>query len=93
MEGATLGALFVLGGPSGEPSHLGDRHMIETQKSTAHEIPIRPKLGARGAADFCGGGPTFSKLGRRCVYDINDLEEWVASRKRRHTSEDSSTRI
>ncbi|MGO9326905.1 MAG: helix-turn-helix transcriptional regulator [Steroidobacteraceae bacterium] len=80
--------------------------MIETQKSTAHEIPIRPKLGARGAADFCGvsasmlnklrvtgGGPTFSKLGRRCVYDINDLEEWVASRKRRHTSEDSSTRI
>lgn len=65
---------------------------------------LRTKLSTRDAACFLGvsasmlaklrisnGGPIFSKLGRRVVYDIIDLEEWSASRKRRHTSERSST--
>lgn len=34
-----------------------------------------------------GGGPKYVKLGRRVVYDIVDLEEYVAVRKRTSTSE------
>jgi len=33
-----------------------------------------------------GGGPVFSKLGRRCVYDVADLDQWFADRKRASTS-------
>lgn len=33
-----------------------------------------------------GGGPVFSKLGRRCVYDVVDLDQWIADRKRASTS-------
>jgi predicted DNA-binding transcriptional regulator AlpA len=35
-----------------------------------------------------GDGPPYSKLGDRIVvYDLGDLEHWVAVRKRRSTSE------
>ena len=34
-----------------------------------------------------GGGPTYSTLGRRVVYDPADLDEWVNACKRRSTSE------
>jgi predicted DNA-binding transcriptional regulator AlpA len=34
-----------------------------------------------------GTGPRYAKLGRRVLYDIRDLEAWVAERKRNHTSE------
>jgi len=34
-----------------------------------------------------GGGPTFSKLGRRVVYQREDLDGWLAERKRRSTSD------
>jgi len=34
-----------------------------------------------------GGGPTFSKLGRRVVYQREDLDAWLAERKRRSTSD------
>jgi Helix-turn-helix domain len=68
---------------------------------------LRVKLSTRDAARFLGvsasmlaklrissgGGPLFSKLGRRVIYDVIDLEEWSASRKRRHTSEYSSRQI
>jgi hypothetical protein len=67
---------------------------------------LRAKLSTRDAARFLcvsasmlaklrinsGDGPVFSKLGRRVVYDLVDLEAWSASRKQRHTSERSSTR-
>jgi hypothetical protein len=65
---------------------------------------LHAKLSTRDAARFLGvsasmlaklrissGGPIFSKLGRRVVYDLVDLEAWSASRKQRHTSERSST--
>lgn len=32
-------------------------------------------------------GPTFIKLGRRVVYDRNDLDRWLASNRRNSTSE------
>jgi len=36
---------------------------------------------------FNGTGPRYLKLGRRVLYDLHDLETWVAERKRNHTSE------
>lgn len=34
-----------------------------------------------------GGGPTFLKLGRRVVYDLADLDQWLASHRRKSTSD------
>ncbi len=34
-----------------------------------------------------GGGPTFSKLGRRVVYQREDLDAWLAERRRQSTSD------
>jgi predicted DNA-binding transcriptional regulator AlpA len=34
-----------------------------------------------------GGGPLYSKLGRRVVYDTRDLDAWLAANKRRSTSD------
>jgi predicted DNA-binding transcriptional regulator AlpA len=33
-----------------------------------------------------GGGPAYFKLGRTVVYSINDLENWMASRRRESTA-------
>jgi predicted DNA-binding transcriptional regulator AlpA len=35
-----------------------------------------------------GGGPTFSKLGRRVVYRKIDLDNWLETNCRRSTSDD-----
>jgi predicted DNA-binding transcriptional regulator AlpA len=34
-----------------------------------------------------GNGPAYSKLGRRVVYRIDDLDKWIASHRHRSTSE------
>jgi hypothetical protein len=34
-----------------------------------------------------GGGPAYVKLGRRVVYDLNDLDAYVADSRRTSTSE------
>jgi predicted DNA-binding transcriptional regulator AlpA len=34
-----------------------------------------------------GAGPPYLKLGRRVVYDLNELEAWAASNTRHSTSE------
>lgn len=34
-----------------------------------------------------GGGPVFTKLGRRVVYELADLETWVLTNKHTSTSE------
>ncbi len=34
-----------------------------------------------------GTGPPFLKLGRRVLYSVADLEEWIRSRRRYSTSE------
>jgi predicted DNA-binding transcriptional regulator AlpA len=33
-----------------------------------------------------GGGPRYVKIGRRVMYDLIDLQAWLASRKQDHTS-------
>lgn len=34
-----------------------------------------------------GGGPVFLKLGRRVVYHLADLDAWLATKRRRSTSD------
>jgi predicted DNA-binding transcriptional regulator AlpA len=57
-------------------------------------------LKTAGAAEYCGssastfekmrltgGGPVYSKLGRRVVYRVEDLDAWLAANRRRSTSD------
>ncbi|CAN5307378.1 hypothetical protein BH11PSE2_BH11PSE2_08690 [soil metagenome] len=37
-----------------------------------------------------GGGPVFLKLGRRVAYDVADLDAWLASKRRRSTSDNGA---
>jgi len=34
-----------------------------------------------------GGGPIYSKIGRRVVYDPTDLDEWLMAHRQSSTSE------
>ena len=34
-----------------------------------------------------GGGPVYSKIGRRVVYRLSDLDEWLSVNRRRSTSD------
>jgi predicted DNA-binding transcriptional regulator AlpA len=34
-----------------------------------------------------GGGPPFRKVGRRVVYGLADVEDWLAARRRSSTSD------
>jgi predicted DNA-binding transcriptional regulator AlpA len=34
-----------------------------------------------------GAGPTYAKLGRRVVYRLHDLENWIEARRFKSTSE------
>lgn len=38
-----------------------------------------------------GDGPPYSKVGRRVIYDIRELDDWVTQRKRRFTGETVGT--
>jgi predicted DNA-binding transcriptional regulator AlpA len=64
------------------------------------ETKPRKVLKAPDAAAYCGsststfaklrvfgGGPAYVKLGRRVVYDVADLDRWLASHRRVSTSE------
>ncbi len=59
-----------------------------------------PFLRTVEAAEYCGssastfeklrltgGGPVYSKIGRRVVYHIEDLDRWLAAHRRNSTSE------
>ncbi|ANY78466.1 hypothetical protein BB934_09675 [Microvirga ossetica] len=37
-----------------------------------------------------GGGPAYSQLGKRVVYDPSDLEAWFAQHKRSNTSQNTA---
>ena len=39
-----------------------------------------------------GDGPRYSKLGKRVVYEVTDLDQWIADRRHRSTSEYIATR-
>lgn len=64
----------------------------------------RVRLRTQAAANYCslskstlekyrltGNGPVYIALGRAVAYDTADLDEWMASHKRRSTSEARSS--
>ena len=64
-----------------------------------HKYVQRKMLNALEAAAYCrssastfaklrlyGGGPSFVKLGRRVVYDLADLDTWLAAHRRSASS-------
>ena len=70
---------------------VGSRAMIDTKpryldtRRAAAYLGISPSTLNRMRVS--GDGPRYSKLGRRVVYDIADLDAWVEERKRRFTAE------
>jgi len=63
-------------------------------------ISVKPKMRVAEAAEYLalststlnklrltGGGPTYIKLGKTVVYDINDLNEWLSTKRQRSTSD------
>ena len=59
-----------------------------------------PRLSVEAAASYmgisvstankarcAGGGPSYAKIGRRVVYDVRDLDAFLASKRRRSTSD------
>lgn len=66
--------------------------------------PSQVMLNTNAAAEYCGssastfeklrltgGGPVYSKIGRRVVYRVADLDEWLAANRRRSTSDTTRT--
>ena len=60
------------------------RRYLNTQEA-ADYLGISPKTLSKMRGG--GGGPRYSKAGRRVIYDIRDLDSWVEGRKRRFTAE------
>jgi len=54
-------------------------------KAAAEIVGLAPKTLVKMRC--YGGGPVFEKLGRRVVYDIEDLRAWRLENKRRSTSD------
>ncbi len=63
--------------------------------------PKQQMLRTAEAAEYCGssastfeklrlkgGGPVYSKIGRRVVYRVEDLDAWLAANRRRSTSDE-----
>lgn len=48
---------------------------------------VRLSVSFLNRARLTGDGPTYLKLGRRVVYETGALDQWLASRRRRSTSE------
>jgi len=59
----------------------------------------RPKMRTAEAARYCGstestftklrltgGGPVYMTIGRTVIYDLDDLDSWLASHRRKSTS-------
>lgn len=76
--------------------------MIVRRKPYMHQDAVTAirYLKTKEAADYCGssastfeklrltgGGPIYSKIGRRVVYRLEDLDAWLAASRRRSTSE------
>jgi predicted DNA-binding transcriptional regulator AlpA len=82
--------------------HYDARVSPQASRAETPNEPARPqrKLNTHAAATFSGlarstleklrvfgGGPNYIKIGRRVVYDLTDLEQWLAGHRRRSTSD------
>ena len=71
--------------PRGQP-----RCMLKTQAAAAH---IGTSKSFLDKARCTGDGPPFYKIGRSVVYHEADLDEYMAARKRRSTSDRGSSDV
>jgi len=73
---------------------------MELQSTSRPVARKANRLSVRDAADYCdvsvsflnrsrltGDGPEFLKLGAKVMYESADLDAWLASRRRRSTSQ------
>lgn len=60
------------------------RQMLRTKEAAAY-AGLEAKTLERWRVH--GGGPVYSKIGGRVVYDVADLNAFIDACKRRHTSE------
>ena len=88
---------------SGNPRQLGERTMSAVRETKFHG---RRKYRTPEAAEYTGvseaklaklrvygGGPRFARLGRAVIYDPDDLDAWINSRKVSSTSEGASDAV
>ena len=61
------------------------RSELLNQRETAEYLRLSPRTLER--LRIVSGGPPFARLGRRVVYRLSDLEDWVSERTVRSTSE------
>jgi excisionase family DNA binding protein len=66
-----------------EPSHNGKIFMTTKDAATYVGLAVQTLAEMR----VSGESPTFHKLGRRVLYDREDLDAWLATRKRASTSD------
>jgi len=59
-------------------------HRLRTQDAALHLGLSKSTLEKLRLA---GGGPRYAKLGKICVYALDDLEAWAQARLRNSTSE------
>ena len=63
---------------------LAQRQMLNTEKAATY---CGSSASTFEKLRLTGGGPIYSKIGRRVVYRIDDLDAWLASNRRRSTSD------
>jgi len=64
-------------------SEVPNRQMLRTPEA-AQYMALSPSTLSK--LRLTGDGPPFCKLGRTVVYDPDDLDAWLASRRRVSTS-------
>ena len=64
--------------------------MRMTVKEAAAYIPL--SASKLNKLRLYGGGPIYTKVGGRILYDRRHLDEWISAGERRSTSDDPATR-
>lgn len=59
--------------------------MKRGERDTAARMGIKPKTLANWRS--IGGGPEYYKLGNRVLYDDAEVDAWLATRRRKSTSD------
>ena len=67
-----------------EQRDLPDRNL--SRKQAAKYLGVSHRT--LGDWAYKGGGPPYYKAGKKCVYRLSELDEWLKERRRTSTSDD-----
>lgn len=72
-----------------EPVRLEDYRSSRAQGVSVKEAAqyVGVSISYMNSLRSVGGGPVFSKLGRRIVYQLKDLDSWIERNRHNSTSE------